>query len=285
MKPYIDGNNERRSIAAKTGNKFEKDFFKLMNNAVFGKTMENVRNRMNLHLTTDHENAIKWFSRVDFKQNTHAQGLYLIETHKTRIVYDKPVYVGCAILDLSKLHMLDFHYNTIQASFGDKAKLIYSDTDSYVYEIESPDIYQWIKENKEHFDLSGSKREGMKNAENESKLGKFKDELHGEVMTEFLGLNPKCYAFRFQKLNQQIEEIKKAKGVSFATVAKTLPFKEYEKVLEEGNTKSRIITNIGSFNQQLFSFNTDKIALNAFYDKMKMLDKVNCEPFGFNEGE
>ena len=75
-------------------------------------------------------------------------------------------------------------------------------------------------------------------------------------MTEFLGLNPKYYAFRFLKLNQKIEEIKKAKGVSFATVAKTLPFKEYEKVLEEGNTKDRIITNIGSFNQQLFLVST-----------------------------
>jgi hypothetical protein len=285
MKPYIEGNNERRTLAAKSGNKFEKDFFKLMNNAVFGKTMENVRNRMNLHLTTDHANAINWFSKPEFKTNTNAQGLYLIETHKTRIVYDKPVYVGCAVLDLSKLHMLDFHYNVIQAEFGDKAKLIYSDTDSYVYEIESPNIYDWIKENREWFDLSGSKREDMRDSTNESKLGKFKDELHGQAMTEFIALNPKCYAFRFQKLNQQIEEIKKAKGVSYATVKHTLPFKEYEKVLEKGNTTSRIITNIGSFNQQLFSFNTDKIALNAFYDKMKLLDKINCEPFGFNEGE
>ncbi len=123
----------------------------------------------------------------------------------------------------------------------------------------------------------------MKYLENESKLGKFKDELHGQVMTEFIALNPKCYAFRFQKLNNQIEEIKKAKGVSFATVAKTLPFEAYEKVLEAGNTKKRSITNIGSFHQQLFSFNTDNIALNAFYDKMKMLDKINCEPFGFLE--
>ena len=145
--------------------------------------MENVRNRMNLHLTIDHENAAKWFSKPSFKRNTHANGLYLIETHKTRIVYDKPVYIGCAILDLSKLHMLDFHYNVIQKAFGDKAQLIYSDTDSYVYEIESTNIYEWIKNNKEHFDLSGSKREGMKNSENESVLGKFKDELHGEAMT------------------------------------------------------------------------------------------------------
>ncbi len=283
MKPYIDSNNERRTIAAKAGNKFEKDFFKLMNNATFGKTMENVRNRMNLHLTVQHENAVKWFSKVEFKRNTHANGLYLIETHKTRIVYDKPVYIGCAILDLSKLKMLEFHYDVIQKAFGDKAQLIYSDTDSYVYEIETPDLYLWIQANKEHFDLAGYKREEMKNSENEAVLGKFKDELNGEAMSEFIALNPKCYAFRFQKLDTKIEEVKKAKGVSYSVVKKTLPFKEYKEVLEAGNTKSRVITNIGSFNQELFSFNTNKIALNAFYDKMKMLDRINCEPFGFNE--
>ncbi len=106
MKPYIEFNNELRGQAT---NEFERDFFKLMNNSVFGKTMENVRNRMNLHLTTDHENAVKWFSKPEFKNNTHAQGLYLIETYKTKIVYDKPVYVGCIVLDLSKLHLLLIH--------------------------------------------------------------------------------------------------------------------------------------------------------------------------------
>ena len=77
------------------------------------------------------------------------------------------------------------------------------------------------------------------------------------------------------------DEVKNAKGVSFATVAKTLPFKSYKKVLDEGNTVSRVTTNIGSFNQQLFSFDTNNIALNAHYDKMYMVDKIHCQPFGF----
>jgi hypothetical protein len=196
MKPYIEGNNELRGKAV---NEFEKDFFKLMNNSVFGKTMENVRNRMNLHLTTDHENAVKWFSKPEFKCNTYAQGLYLIETHKTKIVYDKPVYVGCTVLDLSKLHMLKFHYEVMEKQFGEKAKVVYSDTDSYVYEIEHPNIYEWMKENKTWFDLSKCKREDLRCDENKNVLGKFKDELHGLPMTEMLGLNPKSYAFRWQK--------------------------------------------------------------------------------------
>ena len=101
---------------------------------------------MNLHLTVDHQNAVKWFSKPELKRNTHARGLYLKETNKTRMVYDKPLYVGCAVLDLSKLHMMDFHYNVIQKAFGDRAKLTYSDMDSFVYEIEHDNIYELIGE-------------------------------------------------------------------------------------------------------------------------------------------
>ncbi len=278
MKPYIEGTNALRTKAKNT---FEKDFFKLMNNSVFGKTMENVRNIMNLHLTVDHENAVKWFSKPEFKRNTHAQGLYLIETNKTRIVYDKPVYIGCAVLDLSKLHMMDFHYNVIQKAFGDRAKLIYSDTDSFVYEIEHEDIYEWIGENKEWFDLSKCEREGLRCNDNANVLGKFKDELHGMAMTEMLGLNPKTYAFRWQKICNTIAETKKAKGVPKATVDKDMTFDSYEEVLEEGKIAKRNVTTFGSFNQQLFTLNTSKIVLNAFYDKMKMLNKNECEPYGY----
>ena len=104
-------------------------------------------------------------------------------------------------------------------------------------------------------------------------------------MTDFLGLNPKCYAFRFQNKDLSFDEVKKSKGVSCATVAKTLPFKCYRKVLDEGNTTSRATTNIGSFNQQLFSFDTHKIALNAFYDKLYMIDNIHWQPFGFKPTE
>ena len=111
LKPYIDFNTDKRKEAK---NEFEKDFFKLMNNAVFGKTMENVRNRMDLHLTTCDDNAIKWFSKFNYKNSKEFDGLHLIEMFKTEIIYDKPIYVGTSVLDLSKLCMMDFHYNVIQ---------------------------------------------------------------------------------------------------------------------------------------------------------------------------
>ncbi len=81
-----------------------------------------------------------------------------------------------------------------------------------------------------------------------------------------------------------IVETKKAKGVPKATVDKDMEFKSYEEVLESGSLATREITNIGSFNQQLFTFVTkDKIVLNGLYDNMKMLNKIDCEPYGFLE--
>jgi hypothetical protein len=148
LKPYIEFNTEMRKQAK---NEFEKDFFKLMNNSVFGKTMENVKNRVNIHATTSDKNAVKWFSKVNLKNAKYFSGLYLIEMYKKEIVYDKPIYVGTSILDLSKLCMMEFHYDVINKEFENKYDLIYSDTDSMVYNIKHDDKYDWIKNNKNIF--------------------------------------------------------------------------------------------------------------------------------------
>jgi diphthamide synthase subunit DPH2 len=164
---------------------------------------------MNLHLTTDHDNAVKWFSRIDFKRNTHANGLYLIETHKNAIVYDKPVYVGCAVLDLSKLHMMDFHYNIVQKQHGNNAELIHSDTDGFVYEIEHEDIYEWMQQNIKHFDTSDSKPEWLRNDENTKKLDKVKDELNSQIITEWVSLDPKTYDYRYKQIDRNSKRLRK----------------------------------------------------------------------------
>ena len=137
-----------------------------MNNSVFGKTMENSKNRMQLHLTTDDDNAVKWFSKPNFKRAKEIEGLDLIEMYKEEIVMDKPIYVGTSILDLSKVCMMDFHCNVIENEFANKYNLIYADTDSLVYSIEHPDIYEWIKDNKSYFDLSDSLTPDLKDNTN-----------------------------------------------------------------------------------------------------------------------
>jgi hypothetical protein len=120
LKPYIDFNTEMRKHAK---NDFEKDFFKLMNNSVYGKTMENVKNRMEMHLTTSEENAVKWFSKDNLKTCSNVFDLYMIEMYKTKVVLDKPIYVGTTILDLSKLLMMKYHYDVIEKQFKGRYEL------------------------------------------------------------------------------------------------------------------------------------------------------------------
>ena len=270
LKEYIDFNTEKRKEAK---NDFEKDFFKLMNNSVFGKTMENVKNRINLHLTVEEKNAVKWFSKINFKTGKSFNNLYLIEMFKNEIVYDKPIYVGTSILDLSKLHMLRFHYEVIQANFKNKYQLIYSDTDSFVYNIQHPDIYKWIKNNSKHFDLSDDKF--IKDDTNKKVLGKFKDELEGMPMKYFTALNPKVYCFECGDAS-----VRKCKGVSKAVVKKEITNSNFKEVLDTGEPIEKDVYSLRSFNHSVYTVKTMKTCLTNYYDKMYMTGYNTCVPYG-----
>ncbi len=255
-----------------------------MNNSVFGKTMENIKNRINIHATTSEEHAIKWFSKVHMKGARHFNGLYLIEMFKEEVLYDKPLYVGSSILDLSKLCMMQFHYDVVNKEFGNNAELIYSDTDSLVYNFKHHDIYEWIKKNKHLFDLSDSLRPDMKDNTNKKVLSKMKCENNYLIITEFLALNPKVYSYLYQ-IALEMEEIKNKKtlkGVSKVVVKKQISHSDYEHVLNTDEPVNRTVTSIRSFNHQLFTYVQEKTALTSFYDKMCMVDNVNCVPFGYN---
>ena len=316
MKPYIETNTEFRT---KAKNEFEKDFFKLMNNSVFGKTMQNVKNQMQLHITTDDNNAIKWFSKVNLKDCKYNHGLYMIEMYKKEIIYNKPIYIGVSILDLSKLCMMEFHYEVIEKNFKGKYILLYSDTDSLVYSIEHHDIYEWIKENKNHFDLSESFRDDLKDYINGKVVGKFKDELHCLVMKAWVALNPKVYSYNYQsmteahakllkdkkidiniekenpysyniinKIDNNIEEHKlitknkkTLKGVSKVVVENELKDEDYLKVLQTNKPIEKNVTSIRSFNHNVVTYKQKKIALTSYYDKMYMINGNECVPFGY----
>ena len=144
LKRYITLNTNLRT---KARNEFEKDFFKLMNNSVFGKTMENIRNRVNIKLVTDRKKAEKLAAKPNFKHcNIFDEDLIAIHMKKTSLTMNKPVYLGMNILDLSKILMFDFHYNYIKKKYGDKAKLLFTDTDSLMYKIQTEDFYRILKE-------------------------------------------------------------------------------------------------------------------------------------------
>ena len=128
-----------------------------MNNSVFGKTMENIRNHKDMKLVTSDKKYMKYVMKSNFKDGfPFSKHLFAVEMEKTEIKMNKPVYLGQAILDLSKTLMYEFHYDYMRPKYGSKFKLCYMDTDSFVYEIETEDFYKDIAEDvKKRFDTSG----------------------------------------------------------------------------------------------------------------------------------
>ena len=133
----------------------KKIFFKLMNNSVYGKTMENIRKRSNVYLETDHDHFLRQTAKPTYKNcKIFHENLVAVNMTKSRLVLNKPVYVGMCILELSKTLMYDFHYNFIKAKYGEKAILLFSDTDSLCYVIITEDVYKDLFEHGDLFDNS-----------------------------------------------------------------------------------------------------------------------------------
>ena len=211
MKAYIMLNTRLRKDAK---NEFEKDFFKLMNNSVFGKTMENIRNHKNIKLVTSEKKYKKYVLKPNFKDSrAFSKHLLAMEMGKTEIKMDRPVYLGQTILDLSKTLMYEFHYDYMRPKYGSKFKLCYMDTDSFVYEIETEDFYKDIaKDVKKMFHKSGYSKDDNRPlpiGKNKKKIGLMKDELGGKIMIELVALRAKIYAYR--KIDKEVEE-KRCKG-------------------------------------------------------------------------
>ena len=252
MEPYIRKNTELRKEA---NNAFEKDFFKLMNNSVFGKTIENIRKRQNVKLIDDRKKALKLTSKPNFDRATiFDEHLVAIHMKKTEVYFNKPIYVGQAILDLSKTLMFDFHYNYIRKKYGNKAELLMTDTDSLMYLMQTDDVYSDIKHDvKKKFDTSNfpdNHPSGIESGVNEKVLGMFKNEAAANNITHFVGLSSKLYSYLMENYGKKgkIVEIRKAKGVKKNVIEKSLTFKGYkkclfseEKVMKEMNIDVKIM--------------------------------------------
>ena len=139
MKPYIDLSTQLRTQAK---NNFKKDLFKLMNNAMFGKMMENIRKHRNIKLVTNAKSYLKTVMKPNFKSGIlFGENLMGYEMGKIKVMMNKPTYLGEAILDLSKIIVYEFHYDYMKQKYGDNLQLCYMDTDSLVYHIKSKDSY------------------------------------------------------------------------------------------------------------------------------------------------
>ena len=233
MKEYIDFNTKLRTAAT---NDFKKDFYKLMNNSVFGKTMENIRKHRNIKLVTNRE-AYLIVMKPNFKSGVRfGENLMGCEMGKIKVVMNKPVYLGQAILDLRKTVMYEFHYDYMAPKYGKKLNLFYMDTDSLIYNIETEDFYKDVAEDvPARFDKSGYNPDRpLPVGLNKKVIGLMKAELGGEIMTEFVTLRPKMYAYKTGS-----DESKKCKGIKKCVVRKTISFVDYKACLFGGVSSYR----------------------------------------------
>ena len=258
MKEYIDFNTRLRTAAK---NDFEKDFYKLMNNSVFGKTMENIRRHHNIKLVNNKKDYLKSVMCPNFKSRTLlGPDLMGCEMGKIKVVMNKPVYLGQATLDLSKLIMYEFHYDYMLPKYkGHDLKLCYMDMDSFMYSIETEDFYKDIADDVEtRFDTSGYCNRPLPVGENKKVIGLMKDELGGEIMKEFISLRPKMYSYRVGS-----SEPKKCKGIKKCVVKKTITFEDYKECLFNGENVHRSQLLFRSNKHEVKTLKVNKLARNS----------------------
>ena len=175
---------------------FEKDFFKLMINSIYGKTMENLRKRMNVRLVNNEKDFLKYTSRPTYiTHKIFGKDYAAIYEIKPVLILNKPIYVGFTVLELSKWLMYDFHYNFIKNNFD--AELLFTDTDSLAYEIKSEDVYEEFFKHKDLFEFSNYPKDSkFFDLSNKKVIGKIKDEFGGVIVEVFVGSKSKMYSIK-----------------------------------------------------------------------------------------
>ena len=273
LKPYIELNTELRK---KAKNAFQRDFYKLMNNSVFGKTMENVRNYRNFNLVSDSRTLARIVQKPTFERcHIINKDLVLTFSLQKTVKLFKPIFVGFTILDNAKQLMYEFHYDVIKARYGERAQLCFTDTDSLLYLIQTQDIYVDMKDQSQLYDFSDYPKEhDLHSTANKKVLGKMKDELSGKPICEFVGLRSKMYSIQVgcpTSVNGG-EQKKTAKGVKRETIRKCLTHEMFKECLLSGKSFVERMRNIRSYNHNIFSTLQEKVALSAFDDKRYILD-------------
>ena len=278
LKPYIDMNTELRKAAK---NDFEKDLFKLMNNSVFGKTIENIRKHKDIKLVMTDKKRSKLVSEPDYHTiNLISEDLSIIEMKKTKVKMNKLIYLGLSIMEISKILMYKFWYDNMKRKYDNDVKLCYMDTNSFIMNIKTNDFYEGIANDVENRrDTSNYKvNRPLPMGKNKKIIGLMKDELGGKIITEFVTLRPKTYSY----LTDDGKENKKAKGTKKCIVKKMIKFNDYKKCLLNDEVIFKSQQRFISKKHDGYTENINKIALSNDDDKrIVSSDKITSYPYGY----
>jgi hypothetical protein len=294
LKPYIEMNSKFRSEAK---NDFEKDYYKLLNNAFYGKTMENVRDRVNIQFCLNEKAFTKHTSSPLFANQINVinpESLSLVKTHKKTVELNKPIYIGACILESSKLLMFKFHYDTMKVRYPD-CEMMKTDTDSLCYLIKTNDLYEDLKEPilQKNIEFSNyPKSHPLYNCDRKKKVGIFQDESVEQefgktevmkIISEYVGHRAKAYANNVYVIEkEQYSCKKKAKGVPSRHIKERVTFDDYKKCLI--NKEKITLDNIYSFRSiklTNYSIQQSKVALCCNDDKRVILeDNIHTLAYG-----
>ena len=271
-------NTELRKLAK---NDFEKDLFKLMNNSVFGKTMENIRKHRDIKLVTTDKKRSKLVSEPNYHTiNLISEDLSIIEMKKTKVKTNKPIYLGLSILEISKILMYKFWYDYMKPKYNDNVRLCYMDMDSFIMNIKTNDFYKDITNDVyNRFDTSNyGVNRPLPIGKNKTVIGLMKDELGGEIITEFIALRPKTYSYLTD--NGKID--KKAKGTKKCAMNKVIKFDDYKNCLLNDEVTLKSQQRFISKKHDVYMEDVNKIALSNDDDKRILLsDKITSYPHGY----
>ena len=275
MAPYIENNNNKRATSTST---FESNLYKLYSNSCFGKSIENQKKRINIKLEKNPKKIKRLISKPNFHSANIFEDLAAIRLLHDRVLLNKPHIVGAVTLELSKVVMMDFHYNKMLKIFDpENIKLIYSDTDSLAYKIKDKDMTHKLYENKHLFDFSNlSESNFLFNTENKKVLGKFKIEYGEKKIIEFIALRSKMYSVLF---NDQ-SNVKHIKGIKKYTT-NPITHENFREALLDSKYLDTSFYTIRSFKQKVYTCKIDKHAICPFDDKRWILaDGINSLAYG-----
>ena len=273
MKPYIDFNTPKRMEAIYEA---DKNLFKLLNNAVYGKTMENMRKRMKIRIIKTPKDFLKYASRPAYvNHNIFGKNLVAIHEKPEELKLNKPIYVGRTVLELSRLAMYEFYYDFLKQKC-ESVRQLYMDTDSFIIEVIGENFDVIMLENKKIFHLSNfSKNSKYYCGEKKKVPGKMKDEYGGTSILEFAPPKPKSYTI----IDENNCEITVHKG-------QTSNFKssEFKDVVNDKKVFRHIMKKISSKKHEIYTQESDKISLSCFNDKRYILeDGINTLAFGHTD--
>jgi hypothetical protein len=227
----------------------------------------------------DANKFLKYAANPRFKNMTRFdEDMVVVEMRKLNLVFTKPLFVGTTVLELSKIHMYDFHYNHMLKKYDyDNCKLLFTDTDSLCYHVKTDDIYKDIFEDKSLYDLSDYPKDHfLYDTTNKKVIGMMKDETSGIPISEFIGLKPKMYAFKTPDYDKRV-----AKGIVKGVIKRELPFDTFKEVLCKKEFKNITQKTIRSFKHQLFTMEQTKLGLSPIDTKRYLLDDgVNSYAYG-----